>query len=114
MDLAKAFDGVWRPGLMKKLSKIGLSGTLWAWIGNFFHDRTIQFHFGEVIGDIIHSEMGLPQGSVLAPLLSSIFIIDMFAGIDGDHCKFPDDDTFWHSSDKFNNWWKKYSKTLAS
>ena len=38
--------------------------------------------------------------SVLAPLLFSIFIIAMFAGIDGDHCKFADDGTFWRSADQ--------------
>ena len=81
VDLAKAFDSVWRPGLMYKLSKIGVSGRLWMWIRNFLRDRTVQCH----IGDIFHTEMGLPQGSVLAPLLFSIFILDMFSGIDGDY-----------------------------
>ena len=32
VDLAKAFDSVWRPGLMYKISKIGVSGRLWMWI----------------------------------------------------------------------------------
>ena len=64
VDLAKAFDSVWRPGLMYKLSKIGVSGRLWMWIKNFLHDRTVQCHIGDIIGDIFHTEMGLPQGSV--------------------------------------------------
>ena len=71
MDLAKTFDNVWRTGLMYKLSKIGVLKTLDV---DFLHNRTIQYHIGEVIGDIFHSEMGLPQGSVLALLLLSIFI----------------------------------------
>ena len=83
VDLAKAFDSVWRPGLMYKLSQIGVSGRLWMWIRNFLQDRTVQCHIGDIIGDIFHTEMGLPQGSVLAPLLFSILIIDMFSGIDG-------------------------------
>ena len=113
VDLAKAFDSVWRPGLMYKLSKIGVSGRLWMWIKNFLHDRTVQCHIGDIIGAIFHTEMGLPQGSVLAPLLFSIFIIDMFSGIDGDHCKFADDGTFWHSGDHVQHLVEKICKDIG-
>ena len=57
--------------------------------------------------------MGLPQGSVLAPLLFSIFIIDMFSGIDGDHCKFADDGTFWHSGDHIQHLVEKICKDVG-
>ena len=81
---------------------------------NFPHNSTIQCHTGEVIGDIFHSEMRLPQGNVLAPLLFSIFIIDIFGGIDGNHCNFADDGTFWHSGEQVQKLVEKSAKTLAS
>ena len=57
--------------------------------------------------------MGLPQGSVLAPLLFSIFIIDMFSEIAGDHCKFADDGTFWHSGDHIQHLVEKICKDVG-
>ena len=81
---------------------------------NFLYNRTIQCHIGEVIGDIFHSEVRLPQGSVLAQLLFSIFIIDMFGGIDGNHCNFADYGTFWHSGEQVQKLVEKSAKTLAS
>ena len=50
---------------------------------------------------------------VLAPLLFSIFILDMFAGIDGDHCKFTDDGTFWHSGEQVHKLVEKICKDIG-
>ena len=40
---------------------------------------------------------GLPQGSVISPLLFNIFIMDMFEEVTGAHTKFADDGTLWHT-----------------
>ena len=53
-----------------------------------------------VIMEIFHSEMGLPQGSVL---ISSIVVQHFYnrhvCRNRGNHCKFADDGTFWHSGE---------------
>ncbi|MEW8548508.1 MAG: reverse transcriptase domain-containing protein, partial [Candidatus Thiodiazotropha sp.] len=97
VDLAKAFDSVWREGLMFKLSNIGVCGRLWMWLKSFLDNRTARCYIGDTVGNQFCSDIGLPQGSVTAPLLFSIYILDMFSGISGDHCKFADDGTLWHS-----------------
>lgn len=99
VDLAKAFDTVWRDGLLYKLSNIGVSGRLWTWIKGFLDNRTAKCYIGNTVGDMFSTDTGLPQGSVTAPLLFSIYIQDMFADITGDHVKFADDSTLWHSGD---------------
>ena len=82
------------------------------WIKNL-QDRTIQCHIDDTIGDTLHTEIGLPQGSVLAPLLFSIFKIDMFSGIDSDHCKFADDGIFCHSGDHFKHIVERICKDIG-
>ena len=42
VDLEKAYDSVWREGLMYKLSKLSTNGRLWSWVKDFLSDRTAQ------------------------------------------------------------------------
>ena len=39
IDIEKAFDSVWREGLMFKLHKLGIGGRMWKWIKSFINDR---------------------------------------------------------------------------
>ena len=40
VDMEKAYDSVWRDGLMYKLDKKGIQGRIWAWLNSFLKDRT--------------------------------------------------------------------------
>ena len=97
IDIEKAYDSVWREGLMVKLSKLGIKGRMWGWIFSFLSDRKGKCKIGEFIGGEFTSCTGLPQGSVISPLLYNIFIMDMFEEVTVAHTKFTDDGTLWHT-----------------
>ena len=95
IDLEKAYDSVWREGLMFKLRKLGLTGRVWKWINSFLTSRHALISMGGKKGTCFATNIGLPQGSVLAPLLFNLFIRDMFDGINCQCVKFADDGTIW-------------------
>ena len=74
VDMEKAYDSVWRDGLMYKLDKKGIQGRIWAWLNSFLKDRTASCRLKNQNGDKFVSNVGLPQGSVLSPLLFNIYI----------------------------------------
>lgn len=93
LDFAKAFDKVDHQMLISKLGNIGIKGKLLAWITSFLSNRTQS-----VIVDGVHSEptkviSGVPQGTVLGPLLFIIFINDIYGVVTSSHIQSFADDT---------------------
>ena len=89
--LSKAFDSVNHRLLAHKLSSIGLHVQLITWIGAFLSNRTFRVSVHGFLSDQAFAVSGLPQGSVLGPLLFLIFVNDLPDLFDGDVLLFADD-----------------------
>jgi hypothetical protein len=92
MDISKAFDRVWHEGLIYKLKGHGIKGTLLRWIQSYLADRKQRVIINGAKSEWGSIKAGVPQGSVLGPLLFLIFINDITYVIR--HCKirlFADD-----------------------
>ena len=91
LDFQKAFDSVPHLRLLNKLQSYGVSGKLLAWIAAFLTNRKQQ-----VVLDGCHSEWtdvvgGVPQGSVLGPLLFLVYVNDLPDVVHCDVKLFADD-----------------------
>lgn len=76
-DVSKAYDQVWHARLLCKLKQIGLSGNCYSYFKTFLNGRTIQTRVGRVYSEPRNIDMGIPQGSVIAPLLFNILLYDL-------------------------------------
>ncbi|XDV47667.1 hypothetical protein PO909_017241 [Leuciscus waleckii] len=96
-DVEKAYDMLWKEGLLIKLDKMGVGGKMYNWVLGFLFGRTIEVRVGKEYSPVYMVENGTPQGSVCRPILFNCMINDIFEDIAGGVSKslFADDGALW-------------------
>ena len=74
LDISKAFDRVWHRGLLHKLHSVGISDHILKWFENYLSDRQQLVVINGKTSSYLKVPAGVPQGSILRPLLFLIYI----------------------------------------
>ena len=90
-DISKAFDRVWHKGLIFKLESIGVSDSLLRWFSDYLVERKQRVVLPGAASSWQNVKTGLPQGSILGPLLFLIYINDIVEDIHSSIRLFADD-----------------------
>ena len=91
LDLSKAFDKVWHDGLIFKLKQNGISNNLFNLLSNFLINRKQRVVLNGQTFSWAVVNAGVPQGSILGPLLFLIYINDIGDGFSSNAKLFADD-----------------------
>ena len=121
LDFKKAFDTVPHKRLLIKLKAHGMGDQLCSWVENWLTNRKQRVVINGEASDWLHVTSGVPQGSVLGPLLFLIYINDIDFGVSSKISKFADDtklggkaltigdcETIQKDLDHLNNWSEKW------
>ena len=92
-DLSKAFDLVNTNILIDKLEGLGIRGNLKDCIVSFMSNRSLMIKYNNHMSDLFKINLGVPQGSILGPLLFLIYVNDLPDYMGGEVVTMYADDT---------------------
>ena len=90
-DISKAFDRVWYKGLLFKLEAVGIRGSLLNWFTDYLDNRVQRVVLPGTSSSWASVSAGVPQGSILGPLLLIVYINDIVEDINSKIRLFADD-----------------------
>ncbi len=99
MDLSKAFDCVDHLKLLKLLENCGIRGLPLQWVKSYLQNRTQQVQINNSVSDPIELTFGVPQGSILGPILFILYVNNLHSLIKKGHSvQYADDTTLTYSA----------------
>lgn len=108
LDLAKAFDTISIKLLLRKLEKIGIDGLAYRWFYSYLVGRTHSVRLQDISSSELTVKYGVPQGSVLGPILFLLYIDNLTNQSFVDYTiSFADDTVLLFSAE---NWNELYTK----
>lgn len=91
LDFAKAFDKMPHRRLLLKLENIGIKGRILNWIKSWLNERKQRVGIRGSFSNWLEVKSGVPQGSVLGPMLFLVYINDLDEHLLCNILKFADD-----------------------
>ena len=91
LDVSKAFDKVWIDGLLFKIKQLGIVGPLFNWLRSYVSGRHQKVVLNGCQSTICSLTAGVPQGSILGPLLFLIYVNDITKNMECTINLFADD-----------------------
>ena len=91
LDFSKAFDSVPHKRLLQKLSHYGIQGNLHQWIKAWLTQRKQRVILNNETSNFVPVKSGVPQGTVLGPLMFLLYINDIATNINSSIRLFADD-----------------------
>ena len=98
LDISNAFDRVLHAGLLHKIEQHGILGDLLRWISSYLSNRTPSVVLNSVTSTAKSTSAGVPQGSVLGPLLFLIYVNDISENLLSLTRLFADDSSLFFST----------------
>lgn len=102
LDVKKAFDCVWHYGLLYKINQY-LPLSLTTLIASYLQNRSFQAKVDGSLSSIHHTAAGVPQGSVLGPILYCLYMSDIPTSEQTSVLMYADDTTIYHTSHSPSN-----------
>ncbi|GFW68963.1 probable RNA-directed DNA polymerase from transposon BS [Trichonephila clavipes] len=114
LDISAAFDRVWCQKLVHTIQGTGINGKALLWINDFLRGRKFSVRFNGALSESRRMWAGVPQGSVLSPLLFLIFMNTIHHHIhpDTNIACYADDIAVWHSHNDITESEKALNTTL--
>lgn len=113
LDLAKAFDTVNHVILLNKLERYGIRGVAYNLIKDYLNDRVQTVIYKGVHSKFESVKIGVPQGTILGPLLFLLYINDIFSAVDKKYLtSYADDTAIRCSGDNWDEVQKDMNKVL--
>ena len=113
-DISKAFDVISHDILLKKLNTYGIRGNVNNWFRSYLSDRKQFVDIDGHSSSHVNMQCGVPQGSILGPLLYLLYVNDISKSCRGNILSFADDTTLYMSNSNLNELFLEANSTIVA